>query len=105
MEEKGLKRMVYLNSKSNFRDPTVLGSAVQHLSLNTFCPVLMIKDKTLRTQKPGGKLRWAVCTDGSEKSMKALHVLARLLDKSRDEVVALTVLSKGLDAQVIQETV
>jgi hypothetical protein len=88
-----------------YRDPTVLGSAVQHLSLNTICPVLMIKDKTLRAQKSGGKLRWAVCTDGSEKSIKALHVLARLLDKSRDEVLALTVISKGIDGQTVGQTV
>ena len=57
----------------------------------------MIKDKTMRSQKPGGKLRWAVCTDGSEKSIKAFHVLAKLLDKSRDEVLAITVISKGVD--------
>lgn len=61
----------------------------------------MLKDKTLRSEKPNGKLRWAVCTDGSEKSIKAFHVLARLLDKSKDEVVAITVVNKGLDVSHI----
>lgn len=61
----------------------------------------MLKDKTLRCEKPNGKLRWAVCTDGSEKSIKAFHVLARLLDKSKDEVVAITVVNKGLDVSHI----
>jgi len=37
--------------------------------------------------------------------MKALHVLSRLLDKSKDEVIALTVLSKSIDAQAISNLV
>lgn len=61
----------------------------------------MIKDRSIRSEKKGGKLRWAVCTDGSEKSFKALHVLAKLIDKSRDEVVAITVATKGLDIALI----
>ena len=65
----------------------------------------MIKDKTIRSQKPGGKLRWAVCTDGSEKSLKAFHVLARLLDKSRDEVLAITVVNNKMDVSQIQELI
>ena len=101
MVEKDPNSKLLLVNLINFRDPTVLGSAVQHLSLNTVCPVLMIKDKTIRSQKPGGKLRWAVCTDGSEKSIKAFHVLARLLDKSKDEVLAITVANKGIDVPTI----
>jgi hypothetical protein len=62
----------------------------------------MIKDKTIRAEKKGGKLRWAVCTDGSDKSIQAFHVLAKLIDKTKDEVVAITVQSKGLDVAEIQ---
>ena len=65
----------------------------------------MIKDKIHRSQKPGGKYRWAVCTDGSDKSIKAFNVLARIIDKSRDEVVAISVASKGLDINAIHENI
>lgn len=61
----------------------------------------MIKDRTIRSQKPGGKIRWAVCTDGSEKSILAFHVLAKLLDKTKDEVIAITVQSKNVDANAV----
>eukprot|EP00349_Pseudokeronopsis_sp_Brazil_P010606 CAMPEP_0202977564 /NCGR_PEP_ID=MMETSP1396-20130829/84317_1 /ASSEMBLY_ACC=CAM_ASM_000872 /TAXON_ID= /ORGANISM="Pseudokeronopsis sp., Strain Brazil" /LENGTH=140 /DNA_ID=CAMNT_0049716321 /DNA_START=316 /DNA_END=738 /DNA_ORIENTATION=- len=50
-------------------DPTVLGSAVQYLSINPVTPFLIIKDKKLRSDKPGGSFRWAVCIDGSDKSL------------------------------------
>ena len=79
-----------------------MGSAVQHLSLNTFCPVIMIKDRTIRSEKKGGKIRWAVCTDGSEKSMKAFTVLSKIMDKSKDEVVAITVATRTLDIDSIR---
>lgn len=79
------------------RDHTILGSAVQHLSINATAPVLIIKDKSFRSQKLGGALRWAVCTDGSEKSFQALHLLATLLDKSKDEVEAITVEDHNVD--------
>lgn len=73
--------------------------------MNADNTILMIKDKTIRANKPGGKLRFAVCTDGSEKSIKAFHVLAKLMDKSRDEVLAITVQSKDVDSAYIQELV
>jgi len=61
----------------------------------------MIKDRTIRSEKKGGKIRWAVCTDGSEKSLQAFHVLAKLIDKSKDEVVAITVAGKGIDIAAV----
>jgi hypothetical protein len=57
-------------------DPTVLGSAVQYLSVNAVCPVLMVKKLINRADKAGGKYRWAVLSDGSEKSLKSLHVVS-----------------------------
>lgn len=63
---------------------------------------MIIKDKSLRSQKPGGKLRWAVCTDGSEKSFQAFHLLATLIDKSKDEVEAITVEDHNVDTAATQ---
>jgi hypothetical protein len=84
-----------------YRDPTILGSAVQHLSINSLQPVLILKDPLLRSRKPGGKYRWAICTDGSEKSIKAFHVLAKLIDKSKDEVEAITVETSTVDIPTV----
>ena len=53
-------------------DPTVMGSAVQHLSTESTNPVLIIKDPKLRENSPEGVYRFGVCIDGSEKSMEAL---------------------------------
>lgn len=70
--------------------------------MNASCPVLIIKDKTVRSEKPGGKLRWAVCTDGSEKSFQAFHLLATMIDKSKDEVEAITVEDHNIDIAATQ---
>ena len=67
-------------------DKTVLGSAVQFLAINTVCPVLIVKDENgLRSKKHGGKFRVAVCSDGSEKSIKALNFMTRLMDRRRGD--------------------
>ena len=86
-----------------YRDPTVIGSSVQHLSLNPVCPVLIIKDRQLRSQKPDQKYRWAVCIDGSSKSMKALDFVAKLMDKSKDELVVITVETIRVDGNHIKK--
>ena len=72
------------------------------MSINTSIPLLIIKDRTLRSERVGGKFRWAVCTDGSEKSFQAFHVLAKLIDKSRDEVIAITVQTTNMDIAAVQ---
>ncbi len=55
-----------------------MGSAVQHLSVNSVNPVLIVKDPKLRTESPEGVYRFAVCIDGSERSMDALSLICRL---------------------------
>ena len=61
------------------KEETVCGSAIEYLSLNSFNPILIIKDYRPRTVKPDGCLRWGVCYDGSTRSKKALdHVLSMM---------------------------
>jgi hypothetical protein len=88
-----------------YSGPIVLGSAVHHLSLNTYCPVLIIKDNVSRDARKGGKFRWAVCTDGSDKSLKAFHVLAKMIDKSKDEVVAIIVETGNVNIPYVEKIV
>lgn len=53
-------------------DPTVAGTAVQYLAMNSILPILIIKDKRLRKDQKDGKYNFAACYDGSEKSAKAV---------------------------------
>ena len=82
-----------------FRDRTIFGSAVQHMANNPICPLLIIKDKLgLRSKKEHGRLRFAVCTDGSEKSLLTLQFLMRFLVVGRgDEIVAICVEHRNVD--------
>lgn len=63
----------------------------------------MIKDKTIRSQKKNGKIRWAVCTDGSDKSIQAFYMIVKLIDKSKDEVVAITVQSRNINISEVEQ--
>lgn len=47
-------------------DPTVMGTAVQYLSLNTCSPVLILKDPIDRKSKEKLAYTHALCTDGSK---------------------------------------
>jgi len=61
---------------------------VQHMGLNAPCPVLIIKGlSSLRSKTPRGILRVAVCSDGSEKSIKALNFMTRLIDRSKGDQI------------------
>jgi len=60
-------------------DETVLGSAIQYLSLDFRMPCLIIKDRKPRSEKPDGCLRWGVCYDSSEKSKKVLQLVCSLM--------------------------
>lgn len=55
-------------------DPTVMGSAVQFLSIEAVAPILIIKDPHNRKDRPNG-FRFCACVDGSEKSLKALKMI------------------------------
>jgi hypothetical protein len=90
-----------------YRDPTILGSAVQHISVNPYCPVLIIKDEfALRSKHPSGRLRYAVCSDGSEKSLNTISFTSRLLDRSKgDELVVICVETTKINSQSVNDTV
>jgi hypothetical protein len=55
-------------------DQTVCGSNVQYLSINSYCPVMILKKKKERKDKPEGAYRFLACVDGSEKSLKSLSL-------------------------------
>jgi hypothetical protein len=55
-----------------------MGTAVQHLSINSPGPVLIIKDPKLRANSPEGVYRFGVCIDGSQRSMEALKLICKL---------------------------
>ena len=80
-----------------------MGSAVQYLSFNAPCPFLVIKDKQLREEKKGERYRFALCDDGSEYSNRGLDFLTKMIDKEKDEVLAITCKTSKLDMKAIQE--
>jgi hypothetical protein len=63
-------------------DPTVMGSAVQHMSTESKNPVLIIKDPKTRDISPEGVYRFGVCIDGSTRCMEALSLVCRMKDPS-----------------------
>lgn len=72
------------------KDETVLGTAIEYLSLNSTFPCVIIKDRKARTEKPDGALRYGVCFDSSEKSKKALSVVLNMM-RTGDKLVTITV--------------
>lgn len=62
----------YHGRKGPKEDPTVMGTAVQYMSVWATVPIMIIKDPHTRDQRPNG-YRFAVCVDGSEQSLKALN--------------------------------
>jgi len=60
-------------------DPTVAGTAVQYLAMNSILPVLIIKDKRIRKDQPDQKYNFGACYDGSEKSAKAVQTAIKMM--------------------------
>jgi len=67
----------YHGRKGPKEDPTVMGSAVQYMSIESYCPTLIIKDPALRKDRPGG-YRFGCCVDGSKKSYEALEFIRKV---------------------------
>ena len=61
----------YHGRKGPKKDPTVMGSAVQWMSIHADRPLLILKDPKKRSERVDGYL-YAVLVDGSKKSMEAL---------------------------------
>ena len=55
-------------------DPTIMGTAVQYMSLNSTAPVIIVKDPKTREQRPDG-YTFGVCVDGSKQSLNAVSRL------------------------------
>jgi hypothetical protein len=77
------------------------------MALNPPCPILIVKNKTgLRSKTPHGKLRVAVCSDGSEKSIAALNFMTRLIDRSRgDQLFVICVQTSKVDPERVSDAV
>ena len=43
-----------------------------------------MKDKKDRSSRPKGSYKWAVCIDGSDQSIKAIDIVAKIIDKEKD---------------------
>ena len=70
----------YHGRKGEKVDPTIMGTAVQHMSIYATKPIFIIKDPHSRETRPNG-YRYACCVDGSEQSLKALAFAAKLKSK------------------------
>ena len=71
-------------------DVTIAGSNIQYLALNSTFPLLVIKDPRLRSVKPDGCYRYAICYDGSDPCKHALKLILEMM-RPTDKLVALTV--------------
>ena len=86
----------YNGVKGPKADPTIAGSAIQYLSVNSVLPVLVIKDARRREQKPDGSYRYGVCYDGSSQAEKALHLAINMM-RPCDRLVTITVKEPNVD--------
>jgi nucleotide-binding universal stress UspA family protein len=82
-------------------DPTVMGSAVQYLSVETFKPVLIIKDpKSLEEHHKSG-LRFAACVDGSRKSLAALEMICEM-KSTHDKITVIICEQPNIDSAKVK---
>jgi nucleotide-binding universal stress UspA family protein len=88
-------------------DHTILGSAVQHMGLYSPCPVLIVKGlSSLRSKTPAGKIRVAVCSDGSAKSIQALNFATRIIDRSKgDQIIVICVKTTTVNPGTVSDSV
>lgn len=93
----------YHGRKGPKQDPTVMGTAVQHIALNAVCPIFIIKDLQDRSTKKDGGYTWLIGVDGSDKSFKAYHEAVKVMDKKRDTVFAVSVKTQGLNLEAAKQ--
>lgn len=84
-------------------DPTVMGTAVQYLSVESAGPVMIIKDPKTRKDRPDGYTH-AICTDGSRKSMEALALLCKIKHPN-DKIYVIICEQENIDSTKIKENV
>ena len=70
--------MGFHGRKGPKQDPTVLGTAVQYLGLNTACPVFILKKPIARKERENRSFRFAAAVDGSTQSLKAIDYICKM---------------------------
>ena len=84
-------------------DPTVMGSAVQYLSVQSAGPVMIIKDHKTRKDRPNG-YTLAACVDGSAKSHKSLQLLTRM-KSAEDKIYIIIAEQEHVNAEEVSEKI
>ena len=67
----------YHGRKGMKLDPTIMGTAVQYLAVNSNTPVLIVKRVITRKDRPEG-YQFALCMDGSKHAMEALKLICKI---------------------------
>lgn len=80
-----------------------MGSAVQYLSIETYKPVMIVKDPKQRKDRPEG-YTYSACVDGSRKSIEALKLICKI-KQPIDKIKVITCEQANLDTQKIKDTV
>jgi hypothetical protein len=91
----------YNGIKGPKMDPTIAGTNIQFLALNASLPILVIKDPRLRSVKPDGCYRYAICYDGSDPCKHALQLVFKMMHPE-DKLVSLTVKDSGIDSETVK---
>ena len=94
----------YNGVKGPKADPTIAGTAIQYLAVNSTLPTLVIKDARTRAQKPVGLYRYGVCYDGSPQAKKALETAIKMM-RANDRLTTITVREPMVDDSKTDEMV
>mmetsp|Transcript_8286 Transcript_8286/g.9389 ORF Transcript_8286/g.9389 Transcript_8286/m.9389 type:complete len:192 (-) Transcript_8286:41-616(-) len=97
----GILVLGYHGRKGPKTDPTLLGSNVDLIAHEPFCPVLIIKRAEFRKDKVNNAYRFLVCMDEREKSVDALDTVIKIMDTEVDEVIVVTVAARGHNTEKI----
>lgn len=85
-------------------DPTIMGSAVQYMSINCPTPILIIKDPHSLQNREVDYYRYACCVDGSRKSLKAIDTICDMM-KPKDHLTVIICEQSNIDSTKVAETV
>jgi len=77
-------------------DPTVMGTAVQFLAIESAAPTLIIKDPKTRDDRPDG-YRFGACIDGSDQSKESLEFIKRVRGPG-DKITVIICEQENIDA-------
>jgi len=93
----------YHGRKGPKLDPTVMGTAVQYMGINTAVPIFILKDPIQRKDKPDQAFRFTACCDGSAQSLRALTYIAKM-KQPQDSVQIVCCEQANISAEVVQST-